>query len=1263
MDSPRLDSDVGGKHYDPLDSEHGKTSNAMSCQLPEASSRVKHESTTAVGHSRGVPGLEIIEGIAVIGKLVLSGVALHPHVSHISPASIANLIQWTYVLLLVTVSLTSAKRVSPSHRLLKQHRAVLYAFSWVISVLLLRSVLIHPQSRRSLILRIIDWLLILLIFLISIGSSNKVQELQPYSESQPREPVASLFSLTTFMWVNPIIWKGYRKVLEVSDVWDLPAADKAAKVLAEFRRSRRYTRLAVHLLIHHNQDLLVQGLWAVCSAVFTFSPTLLIKLLLEYLEASSTFSASTAWLYVTLLFFSGFLKAVADGQASWLGKKVAIHLRAIVVGEIFSKTSKRKFTTNAKPIEKESGGEAKDDKHPATSNVDGNGENKQATTGNVTNLMAVDSVKIANATSFLHLLWASVPAELFIGITLLYSILGYASIAGLAIMVILVPIKIIIARSFSKVQARIMRATDGRIQATNELLQSIRTIKYLAYEDRFIYDIHGKRSTELQELRYRFILWTLAVTVYNTTPVLITFFTFLIYTIVEHRDLRPSVAFPALSLFALLRIPLDKLAETLASVQEALVSVNRVQSYLDEGETDKYRQISENGMDNGSKMMGLQDASFTWVEGDPGAFCMRGVNISLVPDELNIIIGPTGSGKTSLMLALIGEMDLLGGKIDLPRDVCPKPPVDGSLGITKSVAYCAQRAWLVNDSIKQNILFGSYWDPERYKAVVAACALKPDLQVLPAGDNTMIGDKGTKLSGGQKQRVALARAVYSKARYVLLDDCLSAVDSHTGQWIVDHCITGDLMRNRTCILITHNVLLTMRHARQVVVLSNGKVVAQGSPDAITSSGILHDQHVQFDLNVGSQPSSSDGSNSTAETPPSVHEVQEVSQNTAWEGSETEHVHSVEDMEPVSTVTEHPGLESKATGAITWDLFRLYFSASGRWYYWVAMSLMFFANQLSSLSIDLWIRAWSNSYQEEKTITADILPGFLNSKKKNLALLTQDRFSIDFMSRKSAWYNLYSTVTTRADTRYYLGIYAILATVFMIIKAIRMGLLFRGSLSASRNLHNRLLASITRASFRFYDATPFGQMINRFSRDLEVVDQELAPVMLGFQHAAFSALTIWILISVATPLFIIPGIFVALSYFLIGKLYINSSRDLKRIESLQRSPLYQQLDETLAGIVTIRAYGHETRFFQDALALLDNHSRAFLYLWATNAWLAFRIDVTSALISFLAGAFVVMRAGKINPGTAGLSLTYAITFTEHVLWLVRLYAVNEQNMNS
>ena len=1217
-----------------------------------------------VTHSR-VPELEVIEMVAAVGELLLSGIALESHTSQSRLSIIASLVQWIYVSLLVTFSIASAKGASSSHRILKQHRAVLYAVNWVISVLLFRSVLVHPHSRRYLVLRSFDLFLISLLLLISIGSSNKPQEQRPHNKSlqdwcQPREPFASYFSLATFVWIEPIIWMGYRKTLEISDVWDLPPADEAARVLADFRRPQRSMRLVTHLLVHHGQELLVQGLWAVCSTIFTFTPTLLIKLLLEYLEDPSASSTNTAWLYVVLLFVSGFLKAMAKGQAAWLGKKIAVHLRAIVVGEIFSKALKRKFTTNAGPTEKLKSVDAEDDKDIAPAAVESNRAKKQATNGNVTNLMAVDSFKIANVTNSFYMLWASVPTELVLGIFLLYNILGYASVAGLAIIVVLTPIKIVIARGFSKVQAKIMKATDARIQTTNELLQNIRIIKYLTFEDRFLYNVQGKRSTELLKLRHRFIWWTLSVTVYNTTPILITFFTFLIYTVVEQKDLKPSVAFPALSIFALLKVPLDKLAQTLAAVQEAMVSVNRVEAYLDESETGKYWQLCKPGTGGSANAMGFQDADFTWSAGDARAFCMSGVNISFALDGLNIIIGPTGSGKTSLMLALIGEMDLLNGHIICPGVVRLDSSVPSTHEFTESVAYCAQQAWLVNDSVKQNILFGSGWDPKRYGAVVAACALKADLQVLPAGDNTIIGEKGIKLSGGQKQRVALARAVYSKARYLLLDDCLSAVDSHTGQWIMDHCITGDLMRNRTCILITHNLALCMRHAKNVVVLNDGKVIAHGSPDAIAPSITSQDQHIDSESNPNLQPSSSTGPHSNDEHPSSVHEVEPTAPIAACDGDKTKHPHDSEDIGPVPAVTEQPRLERKATGAIHWEYFRLYFTAAGRWYYWLAMILTFFANTFSSLSIDLWIRQWSNSYHEEKVGTAKMAPVLFLSRIKNTLLLKPVNFPL---SQKSAWYSLYATSTTRVDTRYYLGIYAILATFFMTMKGLRMGLLFRGSLSASRNLHNQLLTSITRANFRFYDATPFGQMVNRFSRDIQIIDQELAPVLLGFQAAAFSVLMILILISVVTPLFILPGIVIACLYFVIGKLYINSSRDLKRIESLQRSPLYQQLDEILAGTVSIRAYSHEKRFFQDALALLDNHARAYLYLWATNTWLAFRVDATSALISFFAGAFVVTSAGKISPGTAGLSLTYSITFTEYVLWLVRLYAINEQNMNS
>ena len=250
-----------------------------------------------------------------------------------------------------------------------------------------------------------------------------------------------------------------------------------------------------------------------------------------------------------------------------------------------------------------------------------------------------------------------------------------------------------------------------------------------------------------------------------------------------------------------------------------------------------------------------------------------------------------------------------------------------------------------------------------------------------------------------------------------------------------------------------------------------------------------------------------------------------------------------------------------------------------------------------------------------------------------------------------------------DAGYYLGVYAVLGAVYVFICFARELILFWGSRRASWSLHEKLMNSILRAKFRFFDSTPLGQLTNRFSKDIQALDQEVAPVAIGMIHSAASVLTIVVLISVITPGFLIPGFFITIMYILTGLFYIRSSRDLKRIEAVQRSPLFQHFGETLNGVVTIRAYGDESRFIQDSHLKVNTHNRPFIFLWATNRWLAFRIDIAGALVSLFSAMFVVMNAGRIDPGAAGLALSYAITFTQNVLWLVRLYAANEQNMNA
>src|ERR1700761_5273612 len=313
-------------------------------------------------------------------------------------------------------------------------------------------------------------------------------------------------------------------------------------------------------------------------------------------------------------------------------------------------------------------------------------------------------------------------------------------------MVLILPVNLYIARSFQAAQKRIMKATDGRIHETNEVLQNIRIIKYFAWEQRFQNNVNEKRQVELNALWRKYILWSGAATIWSGVPILITFGSFLMYTQVEKRPLVPSVAFPALSMFSLLRIPLDQLADMVAHVQESKVSVDRVDKFLEEEETEKYVQMRQSRRRSISQTrIALENATLTWGTTSKDmteAFRLINVNVEFEIGQLNVIAGPTGSGKTSLLMALLGEMQLLTGHVHIPggsvrQDLRPDPVT----GLTESVAYCAQQAWLVNATIKENILFASAYNQDRYLEVIEICALQRDLEILDAGDQTLVGEK------------------------------------------------------------------------------------------------------------------------------------------------------------------------------------------------------------------------------------------------------------------------------------------------------------------------------------------------------------------------------------------------------------------------------------------------------------------------------------------------------------------------------------------
>lgn len=1262
-------------------------------------------SVMTIDKPRGEITIPIVEELAVLAELgvQIAAVILHAWGRKGTVAGIASVAVWAYIAILTSLRLLFSSTSRLSFPKLWYHTAFLYGFQWLCTVLIFRSEIIHPRSKVAEALTSTHFALTTLLTLIALASrkGNRAVELEYEGDLEPsREPLASVLSLATFSWVDPIVWKGYQKTTELSDVWNLMPKDKAAAILADYRQLKKTSQLAFHLLKYFRRGLLIQGAWAVISGLITFVPTLLLKVILQYIENPTSTPRNAAWLYVTLLFASGVVNALASGQALWVGRKVCIRLRAIIVGEIYAKALRRRAAASSDKVLGQGEKKTEDDepkqgllkkmksfgRKKKTEDAKPNDNSKpipadesQVTSGAIINLMAVDSFKVAECSAYLHFLWAETPVQFVLAIVLLYRFLGYSSIVGIGMMALLLPVNMVIAKRFSTVQKQILAATDARIHTTNEVLTNIRIIKYFAWEQRFLASVDEKRVVELRYLRNRYIVWALAATIWSGAPVIITFLTFLVYTLVEKKDLIPSIAFTALSLFSLLRIPLDQLADMVAHVQEAKVSVDRVEEYLSEPETDKYRQLETEELDeSGEVVIGFEHSTLSWGTRDSDDFKMIDLDMRFKVGQLNVIIGPTGSGKTSLLLALLGEMTLLDGSVYLPggrsrEDLKPDPVT----GLTENVAYCAQQAWLVNGTIKENIVFASKWDARRYKDVIVACSLQRDLEILDAGDQTLVGEKGVTLSGGQKQRISLARALYCNARHVLMDDVLSAVDSHTAKWIFDKALMGPLMYNRTCVLVTHNATLCLPQAEFAAVLGNGRVVTQGSPMEVVSSGLLAEDMSKFE----SKPASRVASAIPSRVPSGIGGEQPLDGGI---GNGHLHVPNGElngipngdglnkvvskDIPGMNTVVENDiNKEMKAQGAVSFKIIIMYLRHMGGWFYWTIAALCFVAQQVSQVSTNIWIRNWANAYTRHEAISV------MDVHQSSPVTHVQGGISGSFSCLRSGscMWNLptsnggvhISMLGSSVNAGYYLGVYAVLGLLYMIITLLREGVLFGGSLRASKRIHRQLMESVLHARFRFFDSTPLGQLMNRFSKDIESIDQEVAPVAVGVVHCFASILTIVVLISVITPQFLIAAIFITILYFLIGKFYINSSRDLKRLESVQRSPLYQQFGETLSGMVTIRAYGDERRFIRDNIHRVNTHSRPFIYLWGANRWLAFRVDVVGALVSFFTGAFVVISVGKIDAGAAGLAMTYAVTFTENVLWFVRLYANNEQNMNS
>ncbi|KAG0140699.1 hypothetical protein CROQUDRAFT_664859 [Cronartium quercuum f. sp. fusiforme G11] len=552
----------------------------------------------------------------------------------------------------------------------------------------------------------------------------------------------------------------------------------------------------------------------------------------------------------------------------------------------------------------------------------------------------------------------------------------------------------------------------------------------------------------------------------------------------------------------------------------------------------------------------------------------------------------------------------------------------------------AVMAGLLSDTIRNNILFGSIMNSTRYEEVLKACALVPDLLTFTDGDLTEIGDKGTVLSGGQKARISLARALYSPAKFLLLDDILSAVDSHTGQHLFENVLTGNLMKDRTCILVTHAVDLCLPGAGYVVSLDQGEVIYAGKPTLSKTNSLIFDQ--------GAEDSTKAKLESVSHQEQTIEELAEPSDPQL----------SVIATKATQKLVED---EEQAVGAVSWTVYKLYFKALGG-FFPIAITLILYAGSEFGNAISNWIlKEWAGANDTKaKSLESNwMVMKFIYNPIITVTTLSREVPELLYWHRS---HENIGTLDSHAQVDKYIQWYTLASVITLFLQLLRQFYFTMRSVKAARKIYDCLIRTVLNAKVRFFDTVPTGRILNRFTKDVQTMDRDLADNLIYLTNDIIAAIAILCVVVVVLPIgFLVVCLGASLFYAVIGYIYLASTREIKRSESTARSPVISTCTECLQGATSIRAYGDIGRWTELAFRHIDQYNRSYFMLWVCNRWLSSRIDVAAAFFAFAVTVWMIQN--DVSAALAGFALSYVISFNIKTLWVVRWWSINEINMNS
>ncbi|KAM3966704.1 ATP-binding cassette sub-family C member 4-like [Aphomia sociella] len=853
--------------------------------------------------------------------------------------------------------------------------------------------------------------------------------------------------------------------------------------------------------------------------------------------------------------------------------------------------------------------------------------------GHVINLMSNDVNRFDIAVVYLHFVWIAPIVAASVGY-LVWQLVSWATLAGIAVMLLqTVVVQVYLSKRQGSLRGKIAKRTDERVKVMNELVSGIQVIKMYSWETPFQKVVDNLRKLEVKLIMRTSMIkgFSSALGVFTERFILyVTIVTF----VVMGGDITSGITFALVQYFNLLQLACNILFPMgMSFFAEARVSIKRLEEFLALDETNVTKSFNDtvdmNNLNNikndknnhemeNSKQKMIRDTKLvmagvtaSWQQ-ESGVGTLKNLSLVVNPGEFIGVAGLVGSGKSSLLQLILGELVPSKGSV--------------SLGSAR-ISYASQEPWLFVATVRQNILFGLPYDPVRYKKVVTACALLRDFEQLPSGDATMVGERGASLSGGQRARIGLARACYRQADIYLLDDPLSAVDTHVGKHLVSECLMR-LLRHSTRILVTHQ-LHHLQNADKVVILHEGEIETQGSFEEVSQTPffaeLLHEV--------------------TSEEVPPIERQRTMSIIST--------ISNMEIQEPIGDVDIDDAQETDemiSKGRVAASVYSTYFFAGNGWIILLITFVIVVLAQVVTSAGDLWMTHWMNDIEEWHSAKVFNVSDTISDNDTTTINSTPTPISLNVTTDEvTSNSNESTSIIQKINHDVYINIWTACIIGCIAFTAGRAAIFLWVCMRSSIKLHNQMFGNILAATMRFFDTNPSGRILNRFSKDMGIMDEILPRLTLDTIQVFMVMTGILVMVAIVNPYMLITTVLCTVLMYLLTNFYLVSAQSIKRLEGVSRSPVFSHVSASMAGLATVRACGAQEMLQRQFDDKQDVHTAAWYLTLATNAAFSIWLSIVSASYVIIASYTFLLMDGNSNfkSGNVGLAISQGLILVNMV----------------